>query len=113
MELPQKFGASRMTGETPAQQKRALLGLGMPRVMQIDALRQEPLAAALAATRQGGPPALRAHARPKAMLTFAGAFGRLVGAFHKPGLTASAYLRKRTELVNALPHSRFATSGAF
>jgi hypothetical protein len=63
--------------------KSKSLRLGVPRVMQLDALRQEAFAAALAATGESGASTLAFHAGAKSVLTFARALGRLVSAFHK------------------------------
>jgi len=45
--------------------------------MNFGALRQQPFAAALAATRETGPPGFRAHTGPKTMLILSGALGAL------------------------------------
>ena len=52
-------------------------------VMLIHAFWQQSFPAALAPAGERGPSAFGFHACAKAMLTFAGAFGWLVGAFHK------------------------------
>jgi len=44
---------------------------------------QQSFPSALAPAGERGTSAFRFHPRTKAMLTFAGAFGWLVGAFHK------------------------------
>ena len=54
----------------------------MARVMILDTLRQQTLAAALSPTREGGTATLRFHARSKTMLAFARSFRWLIGAFH-------------------------------
>jgi hypothetical protein len=51
----------------------AELRLGMARVMNVRAFRQQPLASALAAPREGGASRFRAHARAKTVLVFPGA----------------------------------------
>jgi hypothetical protein len=51
--------------------------------MLIHALWQQSFPPALAPAGEGGASAFGFHACAKAMLTFAGAFGRLVSAFHK------------------------------
>ena len=56
--------------------------LRVPRVVALDAFREQTFATALAPAREGGATAFRLHARAKTMLTFARALGRLVGAFH-------------------------------
>ena len=45
--------------------------------MDFCALRQETFATALATSREGSPPAFRAHPRTKAVLLFPGALGAL------------------------------------
>ena len=55
----------------------------MSSVMLIHALWQQSFPSALAPAGERGASALGFHACAKAMLTFAGAFGRLVSAFHK------------------------------
>ena len=57
-------------------------GLGMPRVMFLDAFWQQTLATALAPPGECGAPAFRAHARAKTMLAFSSALGWLKSAFH-------------------------------
>jgi len=61
------------------------LRLGMAREVNLHALRQQALAAALAAAGKDGAAVLGCHAGAEPELLLAGAFGRLVGAFHKPG----------------------------
>jgi hypothetical protein len=51
--------------------------------MLIHALWQQSFPSALAPAGERGASTLGFHACAKAMLTFAGAFGWLVGAFHK------------------------------
>jgi hypothetical protein len=58
------------------------LGLGMPRVMFLDAFWQQTLATALAPSGECGAPAFGAHARAKTVLAFSSAFGWLESAFH-------------------------------
>jgi hypothetical protein len=53
------------------------------RVVSLDAFWQQPFAAALAPAGERGASAFGFHACAKAMLTFAGALGWLVSAFHK------------------------------
>jgi hypothetical protein len=50
--------------------------------MDFHALRQKTLAAALTASREGGPSAFRAHARAKTVLILSGALRALKCAFH-------------------------------
>jgi hypothetical protein len=50
--------------------------------MELNALRQETLATALATTAQNGATAFGLHACTEAELAFARALGRLVGALH-------------------------------
>jgi hypothetical protein len=59
------------------------LRLGMARVMSVDAFWQQSFPPALAPAGERGAPAFGLHACAKAVLTFAGAFGWLVRAFHK------------------------------
>jgi hypothetical protein len=59
------------------------LRLGMARVMSLDAFWQQSFPSALAPASEGGSSALGFHACAKAVLTFAGALGWLVRAFHK------------------------------
>ena len=51
--------------------------------MSLDAFRQEPFPAALTPPRKSSASALGPHSGTEAMLAFAGAFGCLIGAFHK------------------------------
>jgi hypothetical protein len=53
--------------------------------MDFHALWQKAFAPALAASREGGPPALRAHTRPKTVLILSGALRALESAFHTVG----------------------------
>ena len=55
----------------------------MARVVELDALRQEPLAATLPPTRQRGTATFCFHARAKTMLALACALRWLVSPFHK------------------------------
>ncbi len=50
--------------------------------MPLDPFWEQAFAAALAPSREGRPPAFAFHAGAEAVLTFAGAFGRLISAFH-------------------------------
>ena len=61
------------------------LRLRMPRVLHFCALRQQTLTTALTTPSQASATLLRAHPRTKTVLTFAGAFRSLVGAFHMRG----------------------------
>ena len=54
-----------------------VLRLRMPGVMNFRAFRQQTFAATLAAPRETGSPALRAHARAKTVLILSGALGAL------------------------------------
>jgi hypothetical protein len=54
----------------------------MPGVTNLYAFRQQPLAPALTPPRESGAAAFGFHPRPKTVLTFPGAFRRLIGAFH-------------------------------
>jgi hypothetical protein len=77
----------------------------MARVVELNAFRQEPLAAALTPTRQRGTAALCLHSRTKSVLLFARAFGWLVRAFHKTAKIVSArfesgYSRNERGIVN-------------
>lgn len=54
----------------------------MTREVNLDALWQEALAAALPAAGENGTPALGLHAGAKPKLLFARALGCLIGAFH-------------------------------
>ena len=56
--------------------------LGMPRVIDLGALRQEALTTALTPAGETGAPRFGTHARAETVLTFAGALGWLVSAFH-------------------------------
>lgn len=67
-------------------------GLRVPRVLDVGALRQQPLAATLTTAGESGAAALGAHARAEAVLAFPGAFRRLESAFHKQ---AAAERRRR------------------
>jgi len=53
--------------------------------MPLDAFRQQPLAAALAAAGKSCATAFGTHAGTKTVLTFARPFRWLVSAFHKTG----------------------------
>lgn len=55
---------------------------GVPRIVHLDALGQEALATALAATGERGTAAFGLHARTETVLAFARALGRLVSSFH-------------------------------
>jgi len=55
----------------------------MARVVELNAFRQEPLAASLPSARERGAAAFCFHARAKAMLAFACALRWLVSPFHK------------------------------
>src|SRR5439155_8273579 len=59
--------------------------LGVAREMVFDAFGQETFAPALTPARERGATAFRFHPGAEAVLTFAGALGRLVRAFHKTG----------------------------
>ena len=59
------------------------LRLRVARVMAFDAFGQQTFAAALTPPGEGGAAAFRFHPRTKTVLAFAGAFGRLVSAFHE------------------------------
>lgn len=59
------------------------LSSSVARVVAIDALWQKPFAPALPPSGERGAAAFCAHARAKAVLAFARAFGWLVGSFHK------------------------------
>lgn len=65
-----------------ARGKRSRLGFGMAGEVDFDTLRQQALAAALAAAAQNGAPTLGLHPRAKAKLLLPGALAGLVGAFH-------------------------------
>ena len=67
--------------ESAARPKR--LRLRVAGVMAFDAAREQTFASALAAPGERGTAGLCLHARAEAVLTFARAFGRLIGAFHK------------------------------
>jgi hypothetical protein len=58
-------------------------GLGVARVMAVDAFRQKTFATALATAREGGASAFRPHARSKTVLALACSFRWLISAFHK------------------------------
>ena len=92
--------------------------------MSLDAFRQQPFAAALAPAGERGAPAFGFHACAKAMLTFAGAFGGLVGAFHKSEQrfrleSESGYSRNGQGVVNlcrkilSIFHSQIASAPRF
>jgi hypothetical protein len=51
--------------------------------MAFDAFGEQTFAAALTPTGEGGAAPFRFHAGAKAVLAFASALGRLIGAFHK------------------------------
>ncbi len=68
----------------------------MSRKVAFDAFRQEPFAAALAASRERGASALGPHARAETMLLFARSFRWLISAFHKAGKFAGRELRAVT-----------------
>lgn len=59
------------------------LRLGVPGEMNLHALRQQPLAATLAAAGKDGAAVLGLHACAEAELLLARPLGRLVSAFHK------------------------------
>jgi hypothetical protein len=59
------------------------LRLRMARVVELNAFRQEPLAASLPSARERGAASFCFHARAKAMLAFACALRWLVSPFHK------------------------------
>jgi hypothetical protein len=58
-------------------------GLGVPLEMNLDALREEALAAPLAATGKDGSAILGLHAGAESKLALARALRGLIGAFHK------------------------------
>jgi len=58
-------------------------GLGVTRVMSIDAFGKKPFAAALTAPGERRASAFRSHPGAKTVLTFARALRWLVSAFHK------------------------------
>jgi hypothetical protein len=55
----------------------------MARVVELNAFRQEPLAATLSPARQRGTATFCLHARAKSMLAFACALRWLISPFHK------------------------------
>jgi hypothetical protein len=55
----------------------------MARVVELNAFRQEPLAATLPPTRQRGTAGFCLHTRTKSMLAFACALRWLISPFHK------------------------------
>ena len=55
----------------------------MARVVELNAFRQEPLAATLPPARERGTATFCLHARAKSMLAFACALGWLISPFHK------------------------------
>src|SRR5947208_2787507 len=79
----------------------------MARVVELDALRQEPLAATLPPTRQRGTATFCLHARTKSMLAFACALRWLISPFHKAKITSagfeSGYTRNGRDIVNPAP----------
>ena len=76
----------------------------MARVVELDALRQEPLAATLPPTRQRGTATFCLHARTKSMLAFACALRWLISPFHKAKITSagfeSGYSKNGRAIVN-------------
>ena len=64
--------------------------------MTLDALRQEPLASALATTRESGASAFGPHAGTKTVLLFARSLGWLISTFHKAEKFAPRELRAVT-----------------
>jgi hypothetical protein len=81
-------------------------------VVELDAFGKEAFPAALAAAGEGGATAFCAHPRPKSVLTFPGAFGGLIRAFHiimRAG-EGAATVEDLSRLSIELPHwlSRFA-----
>ena len=57
-----------------APRRGTILGLSMARVVALGSFWQEPFAAALAASGEGGAPTFRAHSRTKPMLSFPSTF---------------------------------------
>jgi len=76
----------------------------MARVVELNAFRQEPLAASLPPPRERGTAAFCLHARAKAMLTFACALRWLISPFHKAKIISagfeSGYTRNGRDIVN-------------
>jgi len=81
----------------------------MAREVNLHALGQQALATPLTATGKNRATALGFHAGAEPELLLAGAFGRLVGAFHKPGNSFG----KRAETVAAPPPMSTGSLGDF
>ena len=79
------------------------LRLRMTGVVDFDALRQEPFAAALATPRESGAPAFRAHPRAKTVLILSGALRALKCSFHNVGSWGGATLRFASPLSIPTP----------
>jgi len=78
---------------------------------------QQPFATALAAAGEDGTASFCGHPCTKAVLLFAGAFGGLIGAFHKKrcdkgfGMAAGSRLGDANVSSNQLPNGRFPWEG--
>ena len=77
----------------------------MPRVAQVDAFWEQPLAAPLAPARKCGATAFSPHPSTETVLAFPRSLGWLIGAFHKTGKSLnrseSGYSRGKPGIVNA------------
>ena len=71
------------------------LRLGVPGVMNLDALRQEALTTALTAAGENRTTTLGLHTGSETELAFAGPLGRLIGAFHIPKVVRSGWKKRR------------------
>jgi len=79
----------------------------MARVVELNAFREEPLAATLPPARERGTATFCLHARAKSMLALACALRWLISPFHKAKITStgfeSGYTRNGRDIVNPAP----------
>ena len=88
----------RMNAGRSAQLEAGAFGalrLGVPGVMNFDALRQEALTTALTTAGKNGATALGLHTGSETELAFTGPLGRLIGAFHIPKVVRSGWKKRR------------------